>query len=190
MPDGRGNVVALTDNTGKVVDRYAYDIWGMPTTISEQVPQPLLYGGYVYDRELSGPGDVTATGQPVGWYWLSVRHYDPSLKRFLQPDPSEQEGTMSYVYAGDDPLDATDPSGERGILSRSEPWRSSARNRPVHDRSGVCPRRSGHVGRIRGVQIRAGADLRFWLRRWRGRGRERREYGRGRERGHLSGRRQ
>ena len=49
--------------------------------------------------------------QPVGCYWLSVRHYDPSLKRFLQPEPSEQEGTMSYVYAGGDPLDATDPSG-------------------------------------------------------------------------------
>ena len=61
-----------------MVDRYHYDVWGVPTIDREQVPQPLLYGGYVYDRELSGPGDVTATGQPVGWYWLSVRHYDPA----------------------------------------------------------------------------------------------------------------
>ena len=67
--------------------------------------QPLLYAGYVYDRELHGPGEA------AGWYWLSVRHYDPALGRFIQPDPSEQEGTRSYAYAGDDPLDATDPSG-------------------------------------------------------------------------------
>ena len=67
--------------------------------------QPLLYAGYVYDRELHGPGEA------AGWYWLSVRHYDPALGRFIQPDPSEQEGTRGYAYAGDDPLDATDPSG-------------------------------------------------------------------------------
>jgi hypothetical protein len=84
--DGKGNVVALTDATGTVVDRYHYDLWGVPSIDLEEVPQPLLYGGYVYDRELSGPGDVTASGQPVGWYWLSVRPYHPSLKRFLRPD--------------------------------------------------------------------------------------------------------
>jgi hypothetical protein len=73
-------------------------LWGVPTTISKQVPQPLLSGGYVYDWELSGPGDMTATGQPVGWYWLSVRHhYDPSLKCFLQPDPSGIEGAELRV---------------------------------------------------------------------------------------------
>ena len=103
--DGRGNVVALTDASGQVVDRYHYDVWGVPTIDLERVPQPLLYAGYVYDREFHGPGEAS------GWYWLSVRHYDPALGRFLQPDPSEQEGVRSYAYAGDDPLDATDPSG-------------------------------------------------------------------------------
>ena len=90
--DGRGSVVALTDANGQVVDRYAYDLWGKPTTLSEQVPQPFLYAGYVYDRELADPGAAT------GWYWLSVRHYDPATGRFIQPDPSEREGTPSYVY--------------------------------------------------------------------------------------------
>jgi len=44
--DGRHNVVALTSLTGTVVDRYAYDLWGVPTSTSETVPQPLRYGGY------------------------------------------------------------------------------------------------------------------------------------------------
>jgi RHS repeat-associated protein len=115
--DGRGNVVALTDATGTVVDRYSNDLWGAPTSISETVVQPLRYAGYWYDREL-------------GWYWLSVRSYDPVLKRFLQPDPSMQDGTLSYVYVGDDPVDGIDPMGLgdfeddlkllEGILSAAE----------------------------------------------------------------------
>jgi len=31
--DGLGNVVALTDGNGTVVDQYAYDLWGKPTTV-------------------------------------------------------------------------------------------------------------------------------------------------------------
>ncbi|HEY8285688.1 MAG TPA: RHS repeat-associated core domain-containing protein [Chloroflexota bacterium] len=70
--DGLGNVVALTDSNGTVVDQYAYDLWGTPTTVSETVPQQLRYQGYWYDNELA-------------WYWLTTRAYDPALKRFLQP---------------------------------------------------------------------------------------------------------
>ena len=69
------------------------------------VKQPLLYAGYWYARELHAPNAAT------GWYWLTVRPYDPALRRFTQPDPSMQEGIRSYVYVGDDPVDATDPSG-------------------------------------------------------------------------------
>jgi RHS repeat-associated protein len=63
------------------------------------VPQQLRYAGYWYDNEL-------------GWYWLGTRAYDPVLERFLQPDLSQSTGLFSYVYANDDPLDNTDPTGE------------------------------------------------------------------------------
>ncbi len=99
--DGRANVVALTDVTGKVVDRYAYDSWGELTSddsVNEQVPQQLRYAGYWYDEKLS-------------WYWLNVRYYDPEIERFLAPDPSEQDGVRTYAYVGDDPMDGADPSG-------------------------------------------------------------------------------
>jgi RHS repeat-associated protein len=93
------------DKTGTVVDRYSYDVWGVPTISVENAKQPLLYAGYWYDRELGMPNETT------GWYWLSVRAYDPALKRFLQPDPSGIEGLRSYVYVGDDPADSIDPTG-------------------------------------------------------------------------------
>jgi RHS repeat-associated protein len=72
--DGRGNVVALTDVSGNVVDRYSYGVWGALVSSSEAVPQRLRYGGYWYDAELN-------------WYWASVRYYSPVVKRWLQPDP-------------------------------------------------------------------------------------------------------
>ena len=85
--DGRGNAVALVDRTGTVVDRYSYDVWGVPTIILENVKQPLLYAGYWYDRELSMPNETT------GWYWLSVRpvtrpaHMVRSRQVFRLSDP-------------------------------------------------------------------------------------------------------
>lgn len=97
--DGRGNVVALTDSSGAVVDRYAYDPWGegLPEGTSETVAQPFRYAGYWWDKEL-------------GWYWVGVRSYDPE-GRWLQPDPSEQDGLRTYAYVCDDPIDASDPTG-------------------------------------------------------------------------------
>jgi len=105
--DGRGNVVALTDSNGKVVDRYAYDSWGELTSndgIDESVPQQLRYAGYWYDEKLS-------------WYWLRVRYYDPEIARFLAPDPSQQDGVRTYAYVSDNPIDSKDPTGRDGICS-------------------------------------------------------------------------
>jgi len=48
--DGRGSVTALVDQSGNVVDRYAYDLWGVPTLVSESVPQQLRYDGYWFDN--------------------------------------------------------------------------------------------------------------------------------------------
>jgi len=62
--DGRGNVVALTDINGKVVDRYAYDSWGELTSsdaTDETVPQQLATGT---TRSSPGTGSACATTTP------------------------------------------------------------------------------------------------------------------------------
>ncbi len=99
--DGLGSVVALTSITGTVVDRYAYDSWGEPTSddrTNETIPQQLRYRGYYYDEALT-------------YYWVGVRYYDPEAMRWFQPDPSDQDGVRTYAYVGDDPVDTNDPSG-------------------------------------------------------------------------------
>jgi len=101
--DGRGSVVAVTDASGKVVDRYNYDLWGEPIGKDYQtVPQPLRYAGYWYDGELQ-------------WYWLAGRQYDPEVQRFLQPDPTDLDGAHTYVYANDDPADLIEVGGAFSI---------------------------------------------------------------------------
>jgi len=55
----------------------------------------------------------------LGWYWLSVRPYDPASHRHpcagtRQPDPPGQEGVRSYAYCGGDPVDCADPGGLAG----------------------------------------------------------------------------
>jgi len=99
--DGLGSVVALTDQNGKVVDRYAYDAWGETITddrVNETVPQQLRYRSYYYDEALT-------------YYWVTTRYYDPEGMRWFQPDPSDLNGVRTYAYVGDDPIDYDDPAG-------------------------------------------------------------------------------
>ena len=107
--DGRGSVVGLSDAGGTLQDTYLYlGLWGdLGPGGTEAVPQPLRLAGYWYD----GWSASSQASDGLPWYWLSTRSYDPALKRYLQPDPSSQEGIRSYVYAQDNPVDRVDPSG-------------------------------------------------------------------------------
>jgi len=46
-----GHVAGLTNSAEQVVNTYEYDPWGEPISTTEQVPQPLRYGGREYDSE-------------------------------------------------------------------------------------------------------------------------------------------
>jgi len=66
---------------------------------------------------------------------LSVLAYDPVLERFLQPDPSQQEGIFTYVYSGDDPVDYNDKSGMDPAPSGVDPTQAACGEDPT---SGAC----------------------------------------------------
>ncbi len=65
----------------------------------------LFQGGY----HLAGGN--AGTGQRAQWSLpLRARYYDPTTGRWTQPDPAAS--LPEYAFAGDDPVNANDPSGE------------------------------------------------------------------------------
>lgn len=95
--DYQGSVILLTAYNGAVLDTLVYDPYGNLTPASSgSVGQSLGYLGQSYDGS-------------VGLYHLGARYYDPTEARFTQLDPSGQD--PGYVYAGDNPVNFSDPSG-------------------------------------------------------------------------------
>ncbi|MEO7020732.1 MAG: RHS repeat-associated core domain-containing protein [Ktedonobacteraceae bacterium] len=111
--NGHGDVVALTDSSGTVVASYSYDAFGALLSSSEN------FGGWSNPYRYDG-ADLVRYDTETGLYWMSVRAYDPTLGRFISHDPlgrlaAEGIDFAPYVYAGNNPLNRVDPSGQRWV---------------------------------------------------------------------------
>jgi RHS repeat-associated protein len=107
--DGLGSIVGLTDSSGHDVNRYDYDPYGNMLNQQEQsgVNNPWKYAGGYFDSS-------------TGLYKYGIRYYDPSIGRWTQRTPvggslSETLKANPYTYAGDDPVNMTDPTGKDAI---------------------------------------------------------------------------
>ena len=95
--DATGTVVALSNDTGVVQQRYRTDAFG-------RVDQP---GGDAVYRFAGRPFDAE-----TGLYYNRARYYHPGLGRFLSADPTGYaDGLNLYAYAGNDPVNFADPNG-------------------------------------------------------------------------------
>jgi RHS repeat-associated protein len=101
LHDNEGSVVAIISASGAVQNRDAYDPYGNITSSSGTLANPFGYaGGY--------------TDSTTGLVKFGTRYYNPAIGAFTQQDPSGASG--DYIYAGDDPVNAVDPTG-RGFHS-------------------------------------------------------------------------
>ena len=113
--DAQGNVIALTDETEKIVARYIYDAWGNVSVMDNNGViisdsgyigniNPFRYRSYYYDTETK-------------LYFLKTRYYDPEVGRFISPDsieyldPETINGLNLYAYCGNNPVMNVDPNG-------------------------------------------------------------------------------
>jgi RHS repeat-associated protein len=100
LTDRLGSTVALANGSGEVGTTYTYDPFGASTESGEVSGNPFQFTG----RENDG----------IGLQYNRARYYDPASARFISQDPAgfSGSGPNLYWYAGADPVDFTDPSGE------------------------------------------------------------------------------
>ena len=107
--DGLGSITEVTTDTGALVERYEYDVYGAVTIYNSNdvtitvsaIDNPYLFTGRRYDPE-------------SGNYYYRARYYSPRLGRFLSMDPlGFGSGDYNlYRYAFNNPVNMTDPTGE------------------------------------------------------------------------------
>jgi RHS repeat-associated protein len=104
LKDALGSVTAVINGAGSTVsDRYSYDPYGNMSVISGTDYEPIRYAGGYYD----GSSGLTKFG---------TRYYDSTTGRWTQMDPvggsvANPSTLNGYIYAGDDSVNGTDPSG-------------------------------------------------------------------------------
>lgn len=116
--DYLGSITLITDASGNPVQELSYDAWGNlrnPATqkvyASNEIPELFLGRGYTGHEHLVSSGLIN----------MNARLYDPTLGRFLSPDPHVQmpdnlQNFNRYTYCLNNPLLYTDPSGEAFVI--------------------------------------------------------------------------
>jgi RHS repeat-associated protein len=97
MCDATGSVIGSTDATGSLTSVQSYDPWGN-ATIHTGSPVSLGWQGQYQDPE-------------THLYYFQHRYYDPTTAQFTTPDPLYALTGSRYGYAGNDPVNGSDPSG-------------------------------------------------------------------------------
>ncbi|MEA2564064.1 MAG: large repetitive protein [Acidobacteriota bacterium] len=94
-------------DSGKLAARYVYLPFGQQAVAEDGdgIAFPYLYQGQEWDAQ-------------VGLYNFRARMYDPVLRRLLSPDPARQFASL-YVFAGNDPLTVTDPTGDISVWAQA-----------------------------------------------------------------------
>ncbi|KZN70333.1 SpvB/TcaC N-terminal domain-containing protein [Pseudoalteromonas luteoviolacea] len=124
--DHQGSIIAITNSSSKLLKRYAYDIFGKQSEVTEtQAEIDAHYANLstltVFDsvpnnfKAYTGHEPVTLGGEKRIIH-MNGRIYDADTGRFMQADPFVQAPTNlqnynAYTYVLNNPLSYTDPSG-------------------------------------------------------------------------------
>jgi RHS repeat-associated protein len=114
--NGHGDLAVETDNTGTVEDTHTYDPFGTPLDLISTNNTDVASNGAAarYTAAWNKKDDVSTSLIQMG-----ARPYDPSLGRFYAVDPVAGGSLNNYDYAGQDPINGFDLSGQLKIDQNS-----------------------------------------------------------------------
>lgn len=135
--DNQGSLIALTDQNGNAIERYAYDPWGARRNPQDWtlkgIPPSGGWGAGIINRGYTGHEHLSPFGGAGGGDIINMngRVYDPLTAQFFSPDPVLHAGNWlnynRYLYCDGNPLAFTDPSGyEKRQYEREAPDNQTA----------------------------------------------------------------
>ena len=96
LHDLQGHIIALLSSQGEVIESYSFDAFGQETS----------------DSTFLNPWRFCSKRQEQGLIFFGLRFYDPSLKRWLSPDPEGfAESPNLYLYLLNSPTNRLDLFG-------------------------------------------------------------------------------
>ena len=98
LSDALGSVRALVSSSGALLATTSYDAWGNPRTP----------GGLFLSTNFGFAGGYLGS---QGLYYFIHRYYDPTTGQFISVDPAVNLTQAPYSYAGDNPVNFSDPTG-------------------------------------------------------------------------------
>jgi RHS repeat-associated protein len=125
VSDALGSVRGVISPSGSLTASTSYDAWGNPETS----------GGLTSYTPVGFAGGYT---DPTGLVYLVNRYYGPASGQFLTVDPEVATTGAAYFYAGDNPVNASDPSG---LASQCDAERTEALQQKCMD--AINPTRTG-----------------------------------------------
>ncbi len=96
--DQQASTRMLTDTTGTIQGTMSYDAYGNAAGSTGTATTPLGYDGQY-------------TNSDTGLIYLRARVYDPATAQFLSSDLLKAITGEPYAYAGDNPVNFSDPTG-------------------------------------------------------------------------------
>jgi RHS repeat-associated protein len=129
--DANGDVTALVNASGAVVERYAYDPYGSVTVLNPNTWATMAGSAFAWVYLHQGGRYDAATGL----YNFRNRDESPTLGRWLQVDPIRLRGGDTNLYRdeGDRPTSAVDPTGLRPEDATPSIFKDIGRDGKVHD---------------------------------------------------------
>ena len=132
--DGRGDTVALTDDSGNVTDTKEYDAWGnvIASTGSSMTPYQFV-GRQGYQTGNTG-------------VYVRARMYQPTVARWSSVDPAFMyPNAWAFGYADSDPISIVDSSGLAWIKESRNIYRADDAGHTVNTLQSLALQMTGNI---------------------------------------------